>query len=135
MKAYVTLLSLLIVLLSSCSASAGRGGKAKAMITLSDSICNFGTVVYHGGQMSRTVTFTNTGKKKLVIDKVTTSCHCTQPTYGKEPVQPGATGSITVTLNPMELFLGYFERTITVYSNAANSPVNIYVRGTVMKKE
>lgn len=131
MKITISLLSLLLTLFCSCTANAGKGGKSKALIVLSDSVCDFGSVQDNGEKVSKTVSFTNPGKSTLVIQKVTTSCHCAQPTYSKAPIKAGKSGSVTITLDPKEMFPGIFQRTITVYSNAKNGPVRIYVKGVV----
>lgn len=130
MKLHISFLTVLILMFCSCSVSAG-GGKSKADILLSDSIVNFKGVKDNGPKVTREVTFTNTGKKPLVIEKVQTSCHCAQPSYSKEPVKPGKTGTISITVNPEEMFKGIFERTITVYSNAKRGPVRIRIKGHV----
>lgn len=133
MKTAILFLSLLLTLFCSCTANAGRGGKSKALIVFSDSVYDFGSVKGNGDKVSKIVSFTNKGKATLVIQKTSTSCHCAQPTYSKAPIKAGRSGNITITIDPKEMFPGIFERTITVYSNASNSPVRIYVKGVVTK--
>ena len=43
--------------------------------------------------------FTNTGAEPLILDKCKGSCGCTVPVCPKEPIAPGATGSIEVKFN------------------------------------
>lgn len=84
---------------------------------------------------SRSVEVTNTGKGLLVIGKLETSCHCAQASYDKKPVKAGCKSRITVTLNPDEMFPGYFERTITVHSNATQPLKCLQVRGVIRKNK
>jgi hypothetical protein len=43
--------------------------------------------------------FTNTGAEPLILDKCKGSCGCTVPVCPKEPIAPGATGTIEVKFN------------------------------------
>ena len=43
--------------------------------------------------------FKNTGDQPLILEKCTGSCRCTVPVCPKEPIEPGATGSIEVKFN------------------------------------
>ena len=57
----------------------------------------------------------NIGESPLVITRVTTSCGCAVPAYDRNPVPPGASGSITVTYHPKG-HPGYFHRKISVFT-------------------
>lgn len=126
-----TVLSSAFLLLLCCCGRVGGGSRSDAVLTLADSVADFGTVADNGAPVSRTFTFTNTGTDPLVIQKAETSCHCAQPTFSEAPVAPGQKGSIKVTLDPKEMFTGVFKRTITVYSNASNGVVRLHVGGVV----
>ena len=71
---------------------------------------------------------TNTGKSLLVVHDVTTSCGCTKVEYSKEPVRPGGTLELKVSYEAEES--GFFNKMLTVYSNAENSPLRLMVRGS-----
>lgn len=43
--------------------------------------------------------FTNTGDEPLILDKCKGSCGCTVPQCPKEPIAPGATGTIEIKFN------------------------------------
>ena len=43
-----------------------------------------------------TFEFTNTGKSPLIIENATAACGCTTPNWTKEPIAPGAKGTIDV---------------------------------------
>ena len=69
----------------------------------------------------------NTGNKPLVIQDVTTSCGCITVDFTKEPVQPGGTTIVTVTYKADRA--EYFNKTVTVYGNAEQLPVQLHVSG------
>jgi hypothetical protein len=71
----------------------------------------------------------NHSKVPLVINTVKTSCGCTDPEWPKEPVWPGEKGIIRVTYNTS--IKGAFRKSITVYSNARNSPSKLFITGEV----
>lgn len=73
--------------------------------------------------------FKNTSNKPLVISDVKSSCGCTVPNWTKEPVAPGQKGTIEIEYNTK--LPGVFNKTVVVYSNAANSPVRLEIRGKV----
>ena len=49
---------------------------------------DFGTIT-EGSTVKTVVTFTNTGKKPLIISNCSGSCGCTVPVCPKEPIPPG----------------------------------------------
>lgn len=91
---------------------------------------DFGTIKEDGGSVSHTFTFTNTGAKPLVIEKVATSCGCTVPKASKEPILPGKTGTVEITYDPAGR-PGQFEREIIVLSNDRENRNTITITGNV----
>ncbi|MEZ5027058.1 MAG: DUF1573 domain-containing protein [Chitinophagales bacterium] len=77
----------------------------------------------------RTFTFTNTGKSPLIISEAHGSCGCTVPTYPKEPIMPGQKSEIKVHYDTHRI--GAFSKSVTINSNAKNSPVVLRISGTV----
>lgn len=75
----------------------------------------------------------NLGETPIVINKVRSTCGCTIPDWTKEPIEPGATGEITIKYNTA--LTGTFLKSLYVYSSAANSPVKIQVKGKVIAGE
>lgn len=69
----------------------------------------------------------NTGNKPLVIQDVTTSCGCITVDFTKEPVQPGGAAVVTVTYKADRA--EYFNKTITIYGNAEQLPMQLHVSG------
>ena len=62
-------------------------------IQFDESNYNFGTVM-QGERLSHTFTFTNKGKKDLVISSVTATCGCTTSTPPRAPIRPGEKGEL-----------------------------------------
>jgi hypothetical protein len=77
--------------------------------------------------------FTNTGKAPLVLSSVQPSCGCTTPEWSKEPVMPGAKGSIKASFNSIGR-PGTFQKYITVKSNASIAEVTLTIKGIVEPK-
>ena len=75
--------------------------------------------------------FTNTGKAKLVINQVHTSCGCTVADYPKDFISPGGTGEITITYNGAGKMPGRFKKSIQVFTNSKNEMTRIYISGTM----
>ena len=91
---------------------------------------DFGTI-RKGNAYPATFTMTNTGNKPLIINRVFTSCGCTNVTWNKQPIEAGKTVSIHVELTPDEV--GVLRKTITVYSNSNESPTRLALFGTVIE--
>ena len=94
---------------------------------------DFGSFSYTEDSVKTHVfTFKNTGGKDLVILHVATGCGCTTPVYSKQPLKPGATGTVTVTYNGERKLPGYFRKSVTVYSNDPRSYVRIFIKGELI---
>jgi hypothetical protein len=74
-------------------------------------------------------TFTNTGNTPLVIQHVKTSCGCTMPEWPNKPVKPGKSAEIKINYDTTHP--GAFNKTITVFYNGKNSPVMLFIKGSV----
>jgi hypothetical protein len=84
-----------------------------------------------GEPVKHKFTFTNDGSSVLILTDVKASCGCTTPTWPQEPIMPGQTGVIEAEYNAAAD--GVFDKTITVYSNAANKEVVLKLKGVVEK--
>jgi hypothetical protein len=71
----------------------------------------------------------NEGDKLLVIHDVVTSCGCTKVEYRKEPVRPNEEFELKVIYEAEES--GRFNKTLTVYCNAKNTPIRLRIKGIV----
>jgi hypothetical protein len=74
-------------------------------------------------------TFTNTGKKPLIISSARGSCGCTVPTYPKEPIKKGQKAKIKVHYDTNRV--GVFTKTVTVVSNGKTPTKTITIKGDV----
>lgn len=94
---------------------------------------NYGTI-QKGGDGNCEFTFTNNGNEPLILSNVKASCGCTTPSWTKEPVMPGKTGTIKVRYNTNNV--GAINKTITVTSNAVDNPrVVLKIKGQVTQME
>lgn len=105
----------------------------KAVITFETKTYEFGKIAEEDGNATYVFKFSNTGNAPLVVNRVQASCGCTTPTWTKEPIEPGKTGSVTVTYNPVGR-PGMFTKTITVYSNASDEQIVLIIKGEVIPK-
>lgn len=72
----------------------------------------------------------NVGKNRLVINNLNTSCGCTSAKYSKEPVMPGDSVTIKVTVKKEKK--GRFNETITVYCNTPDSLLALKLYGNII---
>ena len=87
---------------------------------------DFGKFSYSQKQ-EYTFLLTNTGNSVLAVQDVITSCGCTKAEYRKEPVRPGDTLEVKVIYEADAA--GYFDKVVTIYCNAENSPISLRVKG------
>ena len=104
------------------------------VITFEKTEHDFGKIHEEDGRVSVVFNFKNEGMAPLVLSNVRASCGCTTPTWTKEPVEPGQTGSITVTYNPNGR-PGRFQKTVTITSNATEATKRVYIKGEVIPKQ
>lgn len=93
-----------------------------------ESVHDFGKIK-KGVPVTATFTFTNVGKEPIVISEAKASCGCTVPEFSKEPVAPGAKGKVTATFNAANA--GFFDKDVTVMSNASAIDVKLKIKGEV----
>ncbi len=99
---------------------------------LDNAVYDYGTIEYDSNGRCY-FEFTNDSDQELIVNTVRTSCGCTRPEWPKEPVKPGEKGQIGVSYNTR--LPGTFHKNITVYSNAVNSPVKLFIKGKVEKRK
>ncbi|WP_251619706.1 DUF1573 domain-containing protein [Odoribacter lunatus] len=105
---------------------------AQTTVVYEEAVCDLGVFAVNE---SREAVFTlkNTGRQPLLVADVTTSCGCATPRYDKKPVKPGDSMEIRVAMNIKEE--GYFEKSISVYCNISEAPVQFKIKGAVVNKE
>ena len=74
--------------------------------------------------------FKNSGTDPVVINDATASCGCTKPSWTREPVMPGKTGTVSATFNAAAA--GPFNKAVTVTSNAEAGQTVLYLKGEVV---
>ena len=104
------------------------------VITFEKTEHDFGKIHEEDGRVSVVFNFKNEGMAPLVLSNVRASCGCTTPTWTKEPVEPGQSGSITVTYNPNGR-PGRFQKTVTITSNASEATKKVFIKGEVIPKQ
>jgi hypothetical protein len=130
-----TIFFILLVFLTALSCSEKKGTSAvkkAARIEFKEPIHDFGEIEY-GGNGTYEFKFINRGKSPLVLDNVRSTCGCTVPEWTREPLNPSETGTIRVIYDTHRV--GAFSKTLIIYSNASNSPVRIFIKGTVLPVE
>ncbi len=88
--------------------------------------------IKQGESITHNFKFVNIGAGPLVIENVTATCGCTQPSYPFIPIEPGETGFIGVKYNSVGKE-GAQKPLIKVKSNAAKEPVTLMLEGYVVK--
>jgi hypothetical protein len=91
---------------------------------------DFGSVKEDGGPVTHEFVFTNSLTRPVKILAVQASCGCTTPAWSKEAVEPGKTGFIQASYNPKGR-PGYFNKTLTVTSDADTNPIVLQIKGNV----
>ena len=90
---------------------------------------NYGKIS-KGDNGVRIFKFTNIGSEPLIINKVYSSCGCTIPKKPSSPIGPGQDDEIQVKYDTNRV--GPIRKTITVLSNAINSPtISLKILGNV----
>lgn len=103
---------------------------SQAIIRFEQNVHDFGNIKEIDGEVSYNFIFVNAGNAPILIKNVESSCGCTSPEWSKQPVLPGKTGFIKATFDPKDR-PSHFDKTITVYSNAQPSLVELKIRGNV----
>lgn len=101
-------------------------------ITFDKEIHDYGTIK-QGADGNCEFKFKNTGVEPLIISAAKGSCGCTVPTYPKEPIMKGQTGSIKVHYDTKRV--GAFTKTVTINSNAKSEVKTLTIKGVVEASE
>lgn len=85
--------------------------------------------VKEGTTKKQTVTVRNTGTNVFKLKGFTTSCDCTEATCDWKELQPGESGTVTVSYEAEQP--GGFYRTVEIYGNIPNNSLMVSFIGTV----
>jgi hypothetical protein len=100
------------------------------VMTFAESQFDFGDI-QPGSKVAHTFSFTNTGKTPLLIADATASCGCTTPNWTKEPVAPGAKGTLDVQFDSKGK-QGLISKQVSVRANTQPATTVIYIKGNVL---
>lgn len=120
--------SLFVALFALVAVSYAQKGVAKFTTETHD----FGKIE-QGKPATYTFEFKNVGTDPIIISDATASCGCTKPTFSREPIMPGKTGSVSATYNAAAM--GPFNKSVTVTSNGEVASIVLYLKGEVVSKE
>lgn len=90
-------------------------------LLFSSTSMDFGRV-NQSGSLNREVTFTNVGRKDLVIKAVQGNCSCISASAAKTTLKPGESSVIRISFNPEDRKATQ-TKSVTVYSNDPQNPV------------
>lgn len=93
---------------------------------------DFGTVD-EGTVVEHEYTFKNTGKAPLIVVNAKGSCGCTVPTWSKDPIAPGESGSMLVKFNTNGKPNNQ-TKTVTIKANTETGTETIRIKGFVTPK-
>lgn len=100
-------------------------------IKFKESKQNFG-FVHEGDTVRLSYELKNSGDQALIISNYEVECGCTVMEKVNRPIEPGETYIIKVTFDTHEKY-DRQDRTVTIISNAKNSPNVIRFKGVVLK--
>ena len=83
-------------------------------ISFSKEVHDYGNIKYDGDP-NCSFEFTNTGDEPLIISNAKGSCGCTVPEWPKEPIAPGAKGTIKVKYDTKRS--GPINKSVTISTN------------------
>ncbi|WP_046244447.1 DUF1573 domain-containing protein [Hymenobacter terrenus] len=101
------------------------------IMTFTESEFDFGDI-QPDTKVKHIFTFTNTGKSPLLIADATASCGCTTPSWTKEPVAPGAKGTMEVQFDSRGK-VGIINKQVSVRANTQPNITTILIKGNVLE--
>lgn len=118
---------LFIMLVSSLSVS------AKPVLELSEEIVDFGAVRLDPTVHRKNLLVKNVGDEPLVINQVSSTCHCVETEWSVKPIEAGASDSIKIEFSPD--VSGVVSKKLIIYSNAQNRRTSFRVKAMVERKK
>ena len=102
-------------------------------VSVDRTVYDFGDIVLNSGPVSYAFTLRNDGQKPILIDRVTTSCGCTTAQWTTRSIQPGQTGSVTITYKNDEGAFP-FDKSASVFLSCSERSCVLRVRGVCHDK-
>ena len=112
----------------------GKASEIDGVVRFDRTIWDFGDVITGQGALSCSFKVTNISDKPIVIYNVVSSCGCTDVKWAREPLRPGASGTIDATYSNDEGPYP-FDKNLTVYISGVKKPVILRLRGTAHAKK
>lgn len=106
---------------------------AQKALTFEDPVWDFGRIEEKDGKVSHTFIFTNNSDSPLLIERVNVDCGCTVPKFSREPILPGAQGTIEITFDPAN-YSGKVSKATTIYSNGGKNRIMLKITGEVVPR-
>ncbi|MDC3336637.1 DUF1573 domain-containing protein [Flavobacteriales bacterium] len=103
-----------------------------AEIACSQALYDFGSVT-EGDKVSHEFVIHNSGTKPLEIEKVVTRCGCSVAEYNQEPIAPGASTKIKITIDTKGM-AGKQVKSVTVVANSFPRNKRLVLTAEVLKK-
>ncbi len=124
----ITLLVGLFTVAGIAQTSNQKDSKTGPQISFDKKVHNYGEIE-RKSDGTCTFTLTNTGTEPLVLTNVRTSCGCTAANWPRKPIPAGESKKIKVNYDTRRM--GNFSKSIKVYNNATNTPVELRIKGQV----
>ncbi|NLA23511.1 MAG: DUF1573 domain-containing protein [Bacteroidales bacterium] len=89
--------------------------------------------IKHGEDAIAVFIYKNTSKKPLALTNVRATCGCTVAEWSKEPVKRRKKGTITVNYDSRRV--GAFNKSIRVFTDRQENPIQLQIKGKVLPPE
>ncbi|MCF8226654.1 MAG: DUF1573 domain-containing protein [Bacteroidales bacterium] len=129
---------ILLIVVSSCTGESKKAGGTpeNTDARAGESVIEFKTEtndigrVLEGEKVVTWFDYENTGDRPLLLKDIKAGCGCTVPSYSKEPLSPGESGTIKVIFDSSGK-KGIQNIGITVYSNSRSQVSKLSLKGVV----
>lgn len=93
---------------------------------------DFGAVNIADGAQTKMLVIKNDGDEPLVVNQVSSPCHCVETEWSVKPIEPGASDSIKIEFVPD--VSGVVSKKLIIYSNAKNRRTAFRVKAKADRK-
>ena len=118
-----------ILLLVLCAPLLSMGQRAGALI-FQEPNWDFGNIAEKDGPVEHEFVFINNSGSTLRIADVTATCGCTTPSWSREPIPAGGSGTIRARFDPKGR-PGFFSKMITLTTDPPTGNTMVQIRGNV----
>jgi hypothetical protein len=129
MKRIIFIVALVMVAQVTFGQAASAPNADVAVASVDNPVHDFGKIKQNV-PVTHEFTFVNKGKVPMIITNAQPSCGCTVPSWTKEPIPPGGSGSVKATFNAVAV--GTFDKSVTVTANVEGGVIMLRIRGEVL---